>query len=131
MAARRAGVVTFAGVLFVVVGIFNALDGIVALTRPETLYVGANALIVKDYDAWGVALLVLGGLQVITGFGILGGSRAAQVIGIILAGIGFIINLAYFKHYPAWSVTVMVIDLIVIYGLTVHSPEFGGSSKRR
>ena len=126
--ARRAGVVTFAGVLFVIVGIFTALDGVIALTRPETLYVGANALVVKDYDAWGVALLALGGLQVITGFGILSGARAAQVIGIILAGIGFIVHLAYFKHYPAWSVTVMVIDLIVVYGLTVHGEAFG---KRR
>jgi hypothetical protein len=125
MAARRAGVVTFAGVLFVVAGIFTALDGLVALTRPETLYVGANALVVKDYDAWGVALLGLGGLQVITGFGILSGARAAQVIGIILAGIGFIVHLAYFKHYPAWSMTIMVLDLIVIYGLTVHGEAFG------
>src|SRR5262245_42755389 len=131
MAARRAGVVTFAGVLFVIVGVFTAIDGIVALTRPETLYVGDNALVVKDYDAWGVALLVLGGLQIFTGFGILSGSRAAQIIGIILASIGFIVNLAYFKHYPAWSATVMVIDLIVIYGLTVHSPEFGGATRRR
>jgi hypothetical protein len=123
-AARRAGVVTFAGVLFVVVGLFTALDGVVALTRPETLYVGANALVVKDYDAWGVALVSLGGLQVLTGFGILSGANAARIIGIILAGIGFIVHLAYFKHYPAWSVTVMALDLIVIYALTVHVEAF-------
>jgi hypothetical protein len=123
-AARRAGVVTFAGVLFVVVGLFTALDGLIALTRPETLYVGANALVVKDYDAWGVALLALGGVQVLTGFGVLSGNNAARVIGIILAGIGFIVHLAYFKHYPAWSVTIMVLDLIVIYALTVHVEAF-------
>lgn len=123
-AARRAGVVTFAGVLFVVVGLFTTLDGLVALTRPETLYVGANALVVKDYDAWGVTLLALGGVQVLTGFGILSGANAARIIGIILAGIGFIVHLAYFKHYPAWSVTIMVLDLIVIYALTVHVEAF-------
>jgi uncharacterized membrane protein HdeD (DUF308 family) len=131
MAARRAGVVTFAGVLFIVAGLFTLFDGIIALTRPEQLYAGENVFIVKDFDAWGIALIIGGGLQALVGFGILTGSRAAQVVGVLLASLGFIAHLAYFRHYPAWAVTVMALDLIVIYALTVYSDEFGRRAGRR
>jgi hypothetical protein len=123
-AAQRAGVVTFAGVLFILVGLFNILDGIVALARPEQLYVGENALIVKDFDAWGITLIALGSIQALVGFGILGRSRLSQILGIALAVAGFIVQLAFFKHYPAWSTAIMVLDVIVIYGLCVHSDQF-------
>jgi hypothetical protein len=124
MAARRAGVVTFAGVLFTIVGLFTIVDGIAALTRPEQFYVGENGLIVQDYDAWGIGLLLLGLIQTGVGLGILSGSRPAQVGGVIFAVLGFIVHLALFKHYPAWSATLMLLDAVVIYGLTVHSDEF-------
>ncbi len=124
-AAQRAGVVTFAGVLFITVGLFNVIDGIVALARPEQLYVGENALVVKDFDAWGVVLICLGSVEVLVGLGVLSGSRLAQILGIALAVGNFIIQLAFFKHYPAWSVAVMVLDIVIIYALCAYTAEFG------
>jgi hypothetical protein len=129
--ANRAGVVTFAGVLFIVVGLFNVLDGIIALTRPEQLFVGENVFVVKDYDAFGVTLLSLGGVEALVGFGILSRSRVAQVLGIALASLGFLIHLAYFRHYPAWSVALMALNIVVIYALTVHGDQFGRGRTRR
>ena len=132
-AAQRAGVVTFAGVLFITVGLFNVLDGIVALARPEQLYVGENALVVKDFDAWGVVLICLGAIQTLVGLGILSGSRLAQILGIAFAAANFIVQLAFFKHYPAWSVAIMVLDIVVIYALCAYSTEFGrtrGATRR-
>jgi hypothetical protein len=129
--ANRAGVVTFAGVLFIVVGAFNVLDGIIALTRPEQLIVGENAFVVKDYDVLGVTLLSLGVVEVLVGFGILSRVRSAQVIGIVLASLGFLIHLAYFRHYPAWAVTLMALNIVVIYALTVHGDQFGRARTRR
>ena len=123
--AQRAGVVTFAGVLFITVGLFNVLDGIVTLAREEQLYVGENALVVTDFDAWGVVLIVLGSIQTLVGVGVLSGSRAAQILGIALAAANFIVQLAFFKHYPAWSVAIMALDIVVIYALCVYSAEFG------
>lgn len=129
--ANRAGVVTFAGVLFIVVGLFNVLDGIIALARPEQLFVTENAFVVKDYDAFGVTLLALGTVEVLVGWGILSRSRLAQILGIALASLGFLIHLAYFRHYPAWSVALMALNIVVIYALTVHSDQFGGRRATR
>jgi len=122
--ANRAGVVTFAGVLFIIVGLFNVLDGLIALTRPEQLIVGENAFVVKDYDALGVTLLSLGVIEALVGFGILSKARIAQILGIALASLGFLIHLAYFRHYPAWAVTLMALNVVVIYALTVHNDQF-------
>jgi hypothetical protein len=129
--ANRAGVVTFAGVLFIVVGLFNVFDGIIAMARPEQLFVGENAFVVKDYDAVGVTLLVLGCIEVLVGVGILNKSRLAQILGIALASLGFLIHLAYFRHYPAWAVAMMVLNIVVIYALTIHNDQFTRARRRR
>jgi hypothetical protein len=123
--ARRAGVVTFAGVLFILAGLFTIFDGIVVIERPDQLYAGENVFIVKDYDAWGAGLIVGGAIQALVGLGILNRSSFAQWVGVAIAALGFIANLAYFRHYPAWAVVLMVLNVIVIYALTVHGDEFG------
>jgi uncharacterized membrane protein (DUF2068 family) len=122
--------VTFAGVLFLLVAAFNVVDGLVLLEKPEKLFVGEDAVVVTNYDAFGITLLVVAGLQFIVGWGILNLSRWAQVTGIVLAAASFIIQLAMFRHYPAWAVTIMALDTIVIYGLTVHGDEFGRRRSR-
>ena len=47
---KRAGMLTFAGVILVIAGSFNLLDGIVALTQDE--YFRADELLFGDLSAW-------------------------------------------------------------------------------
>jgi hypothetical protein len=128
--AQRAGVVTFAGVLFIIVAAFNVIDGLAALLRPEKLYVGENALVVTNYDALGIGLLVGAGIMFLVGWGILAGSQTARVLGIVMAGLSFLAQLAFFRHYPAWAATIMVLDVVIIYGLVVHAEDFGRRRRR-
>lgn len=128
---RRSGVVTFIGVLFLIAALFTIIDGLVALER-HGFYIGnENDLVIRDYTAWGIVLLALGGLQLFVGWGILSRVASAQVVGIILAGISAIFHLAFFVAYPAWSVAILVLDAVIIYGLTVHSDEFSSRRARR
>ncbi len=124
MTKRRAGVVSFAGVLFLVAAAFNIVDGLVALARPHYFVVGENGTVIKDYTAFGVVLLIVAGVQVLVGWGILARARSAQIIGVALAIINAVIELAYFRHYPAWSVIILILDAVIIYALTVHGDEF-------
>jgi hypothetical protein len=128
--ARRAGVVTFAGVLFIIAGLFTIYDGIIAIERPDQFYVGETVFTVTDFDSWGAGLIAYGGVQALVGIGVLGRWRLAQVVAIVIAAVSFIGTLAYFRHYPAWAVTVLVLDLIVIYSLTVHGDEFARRRSR-
>ena len=126
----RAGVVTFAGALFLVMAFFNAIDGVIAFADPNHFYLGENGLLViHSYDAYGFVLLVIAGVEVLVGWGILVRQRAAQVFGIGIAVISALIHLIYFKHYPAWSTIALALDLIVIYALTVHGDEFAPADR--
>lgn len=131
MSSRRSGVVTFAGVLFLVMAFFNAIDGVVALAEPRHFYVGENGVLISNYDAFGIVLLVIAGIELLVGYGILARIRAAQVVGIIIAILAAVVHLAYFKHYPAWSVVLLFLDAVVIYALTVHGDEFAPRGRRR
>jgi hypothetical protein len=123
--------VTFAGVLFLVAAGFSAVYGLAALVEPRHLYVTESGVLISDYDALGIVLLIVAGFQFFVGWGIVARVRAAQVLGIIVAIISAIIHLAYFKAHPAWSVIILVLDAIIIYALTVHSTEFATAPRRR
>jgi hypothetical protein len=129
-AARRAGVVTFAGVLFLVAATFNAVDGLVALAEPTHFFVDEDGLVIDNYDAFGVVLLVIAGFQFLVGAGILALQRWAQVVGIIVAILGAIAAFGHFTHYPAWSVILLVLYAVILYALTVYSDEFGRAGRR-
>lgn len=128
MSVGRAGVVTFAGWLFIVLAFVNAVDGVVAFADPGHFYLNENGLLVfDDYDAYGFLLLVIAGIELLVGWGILARAKAAQVFGIMVAIIGAVVSLAYYKHFPVWSVIALVLYGVVIYGLTVHGDEFAPS----
>ena len=131
MSARRAGVVTFAGVLFLVVAAFNAVDGLIALAEPNHFFVDEEGLVIDNYDAFGIVLLIIAGFQFLIGWGILALQRWAQVVGIILVILSAITQLAHFTHYPAWAVIILVLDAVIIYALTVYSDEFAPAGRRR
>ena len=127
---RRAGVVTFAGALFLVLAFFNAVDGVVAFADPNHFFISENGLlVVDDYDAYGFVLLVIAGIEFLIGWGILMRMRAAQVFGILVVLVSVVIHFIYFKHYPAWSVIALALDAIVLYALTVHGDEFAPADR--
>jgi hypothetical protein len=131
VSARRAGVVTFAGVLFLVAAAFNVVDGLVALADPGQFYVGEEGVVITNYDAFGIVLLIVAGFQFLVGMGILALQRWAQVVGIIVVILAAIVHLAYFKHYPAWAVIMLFLDGVILYALTVYSDEFAPAGRRR
>lgn len=118
----RSGVITFAGVLFALVGAFNIADGLVAMFDPE--WFGAANVLIANIEVWGVLMFLTGILQLVTGYAVLKRSRGGQIFGICLAGINAFTHLLFIGHFPAWSLVIMAIDVAIIYVLTVHDEEF-------
>ena len=110
---------------------FNIVDGLVAIAEPRHFFVTESGVLIDNYDAFGVVLLIVAGFQLLIGFGILALQRWAQVVGIIVAIISAVVTLAYFKHYPAWSAIILVLDAIILYALTVYGDEFATARRRR
>ena len=117
-------VVLFGGIMLVMGGAFHAVLGLVALFDPGYYLVTSSGLVMSvDYTWWGVVHLVLGGLAVLAGIGVVGGRGWARVLGIVLAALSALANVAFAAAYPLWTITLVAVDLLVIYALAAHGRE--------
>ncbi len=118
------GWIFFSGILMVMLGMFHALMGVVALFNDEYYLVGRNGLVLSlDYTTWGWVHIIIGIVAVLAGFGVLVGQMWARVIGIILALVSAVTNVVFIAAYPIWSIIVIVVDVLIIYALSVHGRE--------
>ena len=118
------GWVVFAGVVMITLGAFHVIDGLVALFEKGYYQVNSSHLVVHvNYSAWGGAHLALGVLFILVGFGVLVGQTWARVVGIALAVISAVVNLAFLAAYPVWGVILIALDVVVIYALAMHGGE--------
>jgi hypothetical protein len=116
--------ILFAGVLLVLTGLLAAMEGLTALFSEQFYAVRPEALLVHaDYTVWGWVHLVLGAVAVVTGAGLMRGSRLACVVAVVWAMVSAVVHLAFMPAYPAWSVLVIAFDVLVVYAVTVHGPE--------
>jgi hypothetical protein len=118
------GWVAFASSMMVLLGIFQVIQGFVAIFDDGFYRVTESGLVVNvDYTAWGWTHLLLGLLIVAAGVGLLSGNVAARTAAVILAGISAILNLLFIEANPVWSIIVITVDVLVIYAVTVHGRE--------
>jgi hypothetical protein len=118
------GWITFAGVMMIMLGTFQGIEGLVALLNRGFYAVGPEGLVVSvDYNAWGWLHLVIGLVLVATGLGVMTGQTWARVVGIVLAALSALVNLAFMAAYPFWSIIVIFVDIVVIYALAVHGRQ--------
>src|ERR1051326_8248286 len=104
---RWTGWVIFGGLTMIMVGIFQLIEGLVALIKHGYYLVDPGHLVVHmDYTAWGWLHIVIGAVLVVTGFGVMVGRLWARVLGIAFAALSAIVNLAFLAAYPIWSVIV-------------------------
>jgi hypothetical protein len=123
-ASAWVGWIFFSGILMIMLGLFQALMGVVALFKNDFYVVGRNGpVLALDYTTWGWVHLLIGVVAIIAGFGVLIGRMWARVIGIILAVVSAVANVAFIGAYPIWSTIVIVMDILIIYALSVHGRE--------
>ena len=123
-----AGWVIFAGVMMIMLGSFQIIEGLVALFDDGFYAVASNGLVVNvDYNTWGWVHIIIGLLGVLVGVGLMAGNMAARIAGVVIAFLSALVNLAFTSAYPVWSVMVIVLDVIVIYAIIVHGRELKSS----
>jgi hypothetical protein len=119
--------VVFASIMLVVTGALNLIQGLVALTR-EGYFAVSNGekLLLMDFSAWGVVLLIWGGAQLLAGWGLSSGHGWARVGAIVVAGVSILIQTAFLSAFPIWSVIIIALDVVVIFALTARWGEARG-----
>ena len=115
---HAAGWRTFAATMILIAGAGNALWSIAALAGDRHFKV--HELLVGNLTGWGVVLLVFAALQLVTGVLILRRNQAGVALGTAMAAASMLTQLFVIGAYPVWSVFVIAVDALVIYGLTVY-----------
>ncbi|AJT61906.3 hypothetical protein T261_0215 [Streptomyces lydicus] len=110
----------FAGILLMLSGLFNIINGFVALIDHgyyATTANHGNRLLVFNFSVWGWVWIIIGVVQILASLGVFLGARAARITGIVLASLSMIGQLMFLSTFPIWSVISIAMSMLVIYGL--------------
>src|ERR1700712_4140544 len=118
------GWVTFAGAIMMLLGVFQSIAGLAALFHHGYYHVRPNGLVLHvNYTTWGVVHLLLGVAIFLSGLGVLTGNVLARTVGVVLAMLSAVVNLTFVAAQPVWSLTLIAVDVVVIYSLIVRGSE--------
>ena len=113
------GMVIFAAVLLAVVGCLNLIDCIVAIAKSH-YFVGNAHYVVGDLRSWGWTVLILGALQLLLAAGVVAGNQAARWTAVVLIGLNAIAQMIYLPSYPLWSLLIIALDVVALWGLCAY-----------
>jgi len=121
--AWAAGFIAFAGVMMIMAGAFQAIAGLVALFENEFYVATRNYMLQFDATSWGWIHLLMGLLVVFAGFAVLAGQTWGRIVGITLAVLSAVANFAFIPYYPFWSMTIIAVDIFIIWALAAHGRD--------
>ena len=113
------GWVAFAGVLVLILGTMNTIEGIAAIGNAN-FFVHGTHYVFASLKTWGWITLILGICQLLVGFGIFARNQFARWTGVFILGLGSIAQLLMIPAYPFWSLALFSIDILAIYGLVAY-----------
>lgn len=113
----------FAGVMLIMLGVMDVIQGLVALVNNEFYVIGQEWVFEFDITAWGWIHIIGGIILIMSGVGIFSGNVAARTVGVIVAGLVAIANFAWLPYYPVWSIVMIAIAITVIWSLTAHGRD--------
>ena len=112
------GGVMFAGVMMIIIGIFEAIAGISAISKDDMFVKTPNYVFNISVNGWGWIHLILGIVVVLAGFAAISGKVWGGVVGIVLATLVAIANFFWIPYYPFWSILTIALAVWVIWALT-------------
>jgi hypothetical protein len=113
----------FAATMMVLIGIFHAIAGLIALFD-DTFYVTTPKYVFQfDTTGWGWIHLIVGILIAIAGIGLFSGNVLARTVGVVMAVVSAVAAFAWMPYYPVWGVTMVAISVAVIWALTAHGRD--------
>lgn len=117
------GWIYFASAMMLLVGGMQAIAGLVALFKDDYYVVTESTVLAFDYSTWGWVHLLVGATVALAGMAVAAGRVWGRTVGVFLAVISALVNMAFLSAYPVWSVIAIIVDALVIYALTVHGSE--------
>jgi hypothetical protein len=116
---RGYGLVLFAGVLLLVVGFWNLIYGIAAIANSHVFVANAH-YVFGSLRSWGWVTLIFAILQILAGVGVMAGNQLARWFAVAVVGLNAINQMFFIPAYPFWSLTIIAMDIVALYGLCAY-----------
>jgi hypothetical protein len=120
--AHGSGWLSFAGILMLIVGTLNSIEGIAAIGNAH-FFVANARYIAGDLNAWGWTVLIIGIAQILIGLGVMARNQFARWAGVAALGLNAIAQLMFIPAYPFWSLALFAIDILALYGLVAYGDK--------
>ena len=117
------GLTVFAAAMMMIGGVWHAMAGIAALVHDDIYVTTPEYIYSFDLTVWGWVQLLLGILVAVAGFAILKGQVWARFVGIALACLSLIASFLFMPLYPLWSLSIIALDVFVIWALATYRRE--------
>jgi hypothetical protein len=76
--------------------------------------------VTDNMAVWGWVVLVLGFVMMVLAFPVIVGFPCARFAGIAAAGVDLLLEFAFLAHFPLWSLIIISLNVVVIFGLAVR-----------
>jgi hypothetical protein len=113
------GLILFAAVLLVIVGIFNLIYGIAAIANSHVIVANAH-YVFANLRTWGWITLIIGVLQLLAAAGVVAGNQFARWFAVAVLGLNAIDMMFFVPAYPFWALVILVADVVALYGLCAY-----------
>jgi hypothetical protein len=113
------GLVLFASVLLVILACFNLIYGIAAIANSHVFTASAH-YVFGNLRTWGWITLIIGVLQLGAAAGVLAGSQLARWFAVAVLGLNAIDQMFFIPAYPFWSLMIIAVDVVALYGLCAY-----------
>jgi hypothetical protein len=121
---RGYGWMVYAGVLLLVLGTLNFIEGVAAIDHAH-FFVGNAHYIAGDLNTWGWVVMWIGVVQWIVGVGVFVKNQFARWSGVVVLSFNAIAQLVMIPAYPFWSLCILALDVVAIYGLITYGSRLG------
>jgi hypothetical protein len=116
---KGAGWVLFAAIMLVMGGVLSIIWGIAAVSSSH-FFLAEATYILSGLNTWGWILMVFGVLEMLAALSVWRGGEFGRWFGIFAAGLAGLAAMMSIPAYPLWSVVLVAIDVLVIYGLAAY-----------
>jgi hypothetical protein len=108
----------FAAIWLIVAGSFNLVEGITAIHKGNYL---VNQMLFSSVSTWGWIILIVGIVQLVAGFMVFSGNPTGNTLGVCVAMFAAFIWFFFLFASPIGALIGVIINGLVIYGLTIGS----------
>jgi hypothetical protein len=107
-----------AAIIVGLAGAMNVIDGVAAIRGSDYI---VGKLLFGNLTAWGWVVLVWGVVQIIAAVAVYRGTTWGAIVALVTAFGNAILQLSWVATDPIWSLVIIGLDVLVIYGLVARA----------